>query len=126
MRALGQLVNRSCCGSQEGCRLVLIGHEYYFRLKLQCSDGGGEFRNFNSLLRSRAMSGTVISCSLSVMTSIWICQRTLEDAVQHGDIKILGDPALTRRLRPWLGASGLAALGERGDSSTLLRSGIVS
>ena len=68
----------------------------------------------------------VVSCLLIVMTSIWICQRTLEDAVQHGDIKILGKPALTRRLRQWLGASGLAALGERGDTSTLLSKGIVS
>lgn len=68
----------------------------------------------------------VVSCSLIVMTSIWICQRTLEDAVRHGDIKILGNPALTRRLQQWLGASGLSALGERGDTSTLLREGIVS
>ena len=67
----------------------------------------------------------VVNCSLVVMTAIWICQRTLADAEKTGDITILGNPALKRRLGQWFGASGLAALGERGDTTTLLRERII-
>jgi DNA-binding HxlR family transcriptional regulator len=53
----------------------------------------------------------VIKCSLKTMTEIWICQVSFNDAVKKGDIKVLGDLALTHKLQVWLRSSPLAKLG---------------
>ena len=53
----------------------------------------------------------VIKCSLKVMTEIWICERTFNDALKMGDIKVLGDPKLVKRLQDWLRTSPLSKLG---------------
>ncbi len=53
----------------------------------------------------------IIQCSLKTMTEVWICKQTFNDAVKHGDIKVMGDPELTRKLQNWLRSSPLSKLG---------------
>lgn len=53
----------------------------------------------------------VIKCSLKTMTEIWVCQKTFSDAVKNGEIKVLGNLALTNKLQAWLRSSPLAKLG---------------
>jgi len=53
----------------------------------------------------------VIQCSLRTMTDIWICQQHFRDAVKKGDIKVMGDPKLTKKLQDWLRSSPLSKLG---------------
>ena len=53
----------------------------------------------------------VIKCSLKVMTKIWICEQTFNDAVKNRDISIMGDPDLAKRLQQWLRTSPLSKLG---------------
>jgi len=61
----------------------------------------------------------VIRSPLKAMTEVWICQRDFDDAVSKGDIKVMGDKKLTRKLRGWLRASGLASLGAQGQPPQL-------
>ncbi len=53
----------------------------------------------------------IISCSLKVMTEIWICERSFNDAAKKGDIKIMGDSQLSHKLQDWLRTSPLSRLG---------------
>lgn len=53
----------------------------------------------------------VIKCSVKAMTEVWICQRSFNDAVKQGDIKVMGDPKLARKLQAWLRSSPLSKLG---------------
>lgn len=53
----------------------------------------------------------VVQCSLRTMTEIWICERTFNEAVRAGDIKVLGDVKLKSKLQSWLCTSPLAKLG---------------
>lgn len=53
----------------------------------------------------------VIQCSLKTMTEVWTCQRRFADAVKDGDINVLGEPKLTRKLPEWLQSSLLSNLG---------------
>lgn len=53
----------------------------------------------------------VIQCSLKVMTEVWTCQRCFNDAVKHGDIRVMGDPNLIDKLQDWLRSSPLSKLG---------------
>ena len=53
----------------------------------------------------------LINCSLKVMTKIWICEQSFNDAVKVGDITIKGEPKLVNRLQDWLRSSPLSRLG---------------
>jgi len=53
----------------------------------------------------------VIKCSVKAMTEVWICQRSFNDAVKQGDIKVMGDPKLAGKLQSWLRSSPLSKLG---------------
>lgn len=53
----------------------------------------------------------LIKCSLKSMTAVWICEYSLNEAVKKGDIKVLGNPDIARKLQDWLRSSGLARLG---------------
>jgi len=53
----------------------------------------------------------IITCSLKKMTEIWTCQQTFREAVNKGDVKVMGDPKLTRHLQEWLRSSALSKLG---------------
>lgn len=53
----------------------------------------------------------VIQCSLKTMTAVWVCQQQFSDAVNDGDIKVMGDSKLTRNLQDWLRSSPLSKLG---------------
>lgn len=53
----------------------------------------------------------VINCALRTMTEVWICERSFRDAVKAGDIKVMGDPALTKNIQQWLRSSLLSRLG---------------
>ena len=53
----------------------------------------------------------VIKCSVKAMTEVWICQRSFNDAVKQGDIRVMGDPKLANKLQAWLRSSPLSKLG---------------
>lgn len=53
----------------------------------------------------------IIKSSLRAMTRVWVCEQTFNDAVSQGEIKVMGDPALTGKLESWLRASALSRLG---------------
>jgi DNA-binding HxlR family transcriptional regulator len=53
----------------------------------------------------------LINCSLKVMTKIWICELSFNDAVKVGDITIKGEPKLINKLQTWLRSSPLSRLG---------------
>lgn len=53
----------------------------------------------------------IIKCSLKSMTNVWICDQQFDSAVAEGDIKVLGDPKLTKNLQNWLCTSPLSKLG---------------
>lgn len=53
----------------------------------------------------------VIQCSLKTMTAVWVCQQQFRDAVNSGDIKVMGDSKLTDNLQSWLCSSPLSKLG---------------
>ncbi|WP_020683213.1 winged helix-turn-helix transcriptional regulator [Marinobacterium rhizophilum] len=53
----------------------------------------------------------LIKCSLKTMTAVWICEYSFNEAVKKGDIKVLGNPDIARKLQDWLRSSGLARLG---------------
>lgn len=55
----------------------------------------------------------MIKASLRAMTSVWICDRQLNDAVKTGDIQVMGAPRLTSRLQDWLRSSALSRLGSQ-------------
>lgn len=61
----------------------------------------------------------VIRCSLKVMTKIWICEQSFNDAVQKREITIMGDPDLAKRLQDWLRTSPLSKLGTLDTLPTL-------
>jgi hypothetical protein len=61
----------------------------------------------------------VIRCSLKAMSEVWICQRGFNNAVSQGDIAVLGDARLARKLQSWLRSSGLATLGSQPGSPQL-------
>lgn len=53
----------------------------------------------------------MITCSLKVMTEIWICERTFNDAAAKRDIVVIGDKKLVNKLQDWLRTSPLSKLG---------------
>jgi DNA-binding HxlR family transcriptional regulator len=53
----------------------------------------------------------VITSSLKVMTEVWTCERTFNDAVKMGAIKVVGDPRLVDKLQDWIRSSLLSKLG---------------
>ena len=53
----------------------------------------------------------LITCSLKVMTSVWICEKSFDASTVNGDIVIMGDPRLTSKLQHWLRSSPLSRLG---------------
>jgi DNA-binding HxlR family transcriptional regulator len=53
----------------------------------------------------------IIKSSLRAMTRVWVCEQTFNDAVNQGEIKVMGNPALTSKLESWLRASALSRLG---------------
>ncbi|MHB1357947.1 MAG: winged helix-turn-helix transcriptional regulator [Rhodocyclaceae bacterium] len=53
----------------------------------------------------------LIRCSLAAMTSVWTCERSFNDAVGTGEIKVMGDPRLGKKLQQWLRSSLLSRLG---------------
>lgn len=53
----------------------------------------------------------LIKCSLKSMTAVWIREYSFNEAVKKGDIKVLGNPDIARKLQDWLRSSGLARLG---------------
>lgn len=53
----------------------------------------------------------LIRCSLAVMTSVWTCERSFNDAVGNGEINVMGDPKLAKKLQQWLRSSLLSRLG---------------
>lgn len=55
----------------------------------------------------------MIKASLKAMTAVWICERNFNDAVNTGDIQVMGAPRLTARLQEWLRASALSRLGSQ-------------
>lgn len=57
----------------------------------------------------------VIACSLKVMTEVWICEITFNEAVKKGGIVIKGNKALVNRLQNWLRTSPLSKLGTMGS-----------
>ncbi len=54
---------------------------------------------------------SVIKCSLKSMTAVWICEYSFNDAVRKGEIKVLGNPSIARKLQDWLRTSPLSKLG---------------
>jgi DNA-binding HxlR family transcriptional regulator len=61
----------------------------------------------------------VVKAPLKAMTAVWICNRTFNDAVKSGDIRVMGDPRLTAALQDWLRASALSRLGSQGKTPEL-------
>lgn len=61
----------------------------------------------------------IIKCSLKVMTQIWTCQKTFNEAINAGDVTALGSPALVKKLQNWLRSSLLSQLGARDVPPTL-------
>ena len=57
----------------------------------------------------------VIQCSLKTMTEVWTCQQRFNDVVKKGDIKVMGDSKLTKKLQDWLRSSPLSKLGSLGE-----------
>ncbi|MGD8812818.1 MAG: winged helix-turn-helix transcriptional regulator [Thioalkalispiraceae bacterium] len=53
----------------------------------------------------------IISSSLAAMTAVWTCQQSFNQAVKAGEIKVQGDPKLSRKLQDWLCSSLLSKLG---------------
>ena len=53
----------------------------------------------------------LIRCSLRVMTEIWICEKSLTEAITKGEVVIMGPRKLVGRLQNWLHSSLLCRLG---------------
>ena len=53
----------------------------------------------------------MVICSLKVMTKIWVCESTFNEAKDKGDVVIRGDTKLTKNLQDWLRSSSLSRLG---------------
>jgi len=54
----------------------------------------------------------LIESSLAALTAVWLCRATLAGARRRGELRILGDTDLRRRLPEWLCGSPLARMGE--------------
>ena len=61
----------------------------------------------------------LIKSSLKAMTEIWICETTFDDATKKGDIVVMGNPKLARKLQDWLQSSPLSKLGTLDNLPTL-------
>ena len=53
----------------------------------------------------------VVKASLRDMTAVWICKKSLKQAIKQGEVKITGSPKLVSKLQDWLRASALSRLG---------------
>ncbi len=53
----------------------------------------------------------LVRCSLKVMTEIWICEKSLSEAVKKGEVVIMGPKKLVGKLQNWLRSSPLSRLG---------------
>ncbi|MGE0846024.1 MAG: winged helix-turn-helix transcriptional regulator [Flavobacteriaceae bacterium] len=47
-------------------------------------------------------------CAVTTLRDVWMGDRSYKDAIESGDLKIQGDPALTRSIRNWLKPSVFA------------------
>lgn len=54
----------------------------------------------------------LIRSSIRVITDVWMCRRSLADAERNGEVKVMGDQVLRRKLPAWLQGSPIARLGE--------------
>ncbi len=54
----------------------------------------------------------LIRSPLATMTAVWTCQLPFRDAERSGEIEVVGDVGLARKLPDWLCASPLSRLGE--------------
>jgi len=61
----------------------------------------------------------VIKSALATMTAVWTCQKTFNDAVRQGEIKVFGDARLTKNLQDWLQSSALSQLGSSATAPQL-------
>ncbi len=55
----------------------------------------------------------MITCTLKVMSAIWICETTFNAAAAKGDVVIRGERKLVNKLQEWLRSSPLSRLGTR-------------
>lgn len=55
----------------------------------------------------------LVRASVRSLTAVWMCRRTLEETLRHGDLQILGDPKLVLSLPGWLQGSPIAKLGRQ-------------
>lgn len=53
----------------------------------------------------------LVKCSLRTMTAVWICEKTLKEAIRRGEVKVIGPAELRDRLPDWLQSSALSRLG---------------
>jgi hypothetical protein len=53
----------------------------------------------------------LIISPLGTMTAVWTCQQPFSDAVDKGQIRVMGDPKLAKNLQGWLRSSLLSRLG---------------
>jgi len=53
----------------------------------------------------------LIKCSLKVMTEIWICAKSFNEAAKKGEVVIMGNQKLINRLQTWMRSSPLSRLG---------------
>ncbi|MEX2353973.1 MAG: helix-turn-helix domain-containing protein [Gammaproteobacteria bacterium] len=53
----------------------------------------------------------LIKCSLKIMTEIWICETSFNEAVKKGNVIIMGNSVLINSLQSWLRSSPLSRLG---------------
>ena len=53
----------------------------------------------------------LIKCSLKVMTAIWICEKSLNEAIKNGAVVVIGPKKLVSRMQDWLRSSPLSRLG---------------
>jgi len=53
----------------------------------------------------------LIKTSLKTMTKVWTCELSFNDAAKAGDISVMGEPKLTKKLQHWLCSSPLSKLG---------------
>ena len=55
----------------------------------------------------------LLQAPLAVMTAVWICEITLDQAIRKGEVKLVGPAKLREQLPHWLQASALSRLGEQ-------------
>lgn len=57
----------------------------------------------------------LLEAPLAVMTAVWVCEMTLDQAIRKREVTLVGSAELRRQLPHWLQASALSRLGEQRD-----------